>query len=362
MLIAEVLTNIVKNEFARESIRFSEWVTLNGECISIAYDRAENDSHRLGALYLFEIKDAIQNRGQRLLQLYHARRFAKDAIDFQIQYTVGINVIRRAFDSGELNFDTPFDELQYKELKIQNSDFEPHSKVTDPELMQYIMHKAYWLGYKLNSHVGLYTPQFEHPTDYDYLGVEHSDIKRIVWLLTQRHLLGGKGRDRDTPHVTEKLVSLYESSHGTKLAKEYVFPEGTQWEAYKAVKQILQLAKLEVFIVDNYMSDDVLDMVAALSPKIKVRLLTSKVDADFKVAVSRFRSQYAQHELEVRRHSAEIHDRTISIDNAQWYALGHSLKGLGGKLSLINKLEDVNAIQILRNTLEKVWIAAAVIV
>ena len=138
-------------------------------------------------------------------------------------------------------------------------------------------------------------------------------------------------------------------------------PRGTQWDAFKAIRQILQSAKREIFLVDNYMSDDVLDMVAALSPKIKVRLLTSKVDADFKVAVSRFRGQYALHQLEVRRHSAEIHDRAISVDNAQWYALGHSLKGFGGKLSLINKLEDVNAIQTLRNTLEKIWSAAALI-
>jgi hypothetical protein len=50
------------------------------------------------------------------------------------------------------------------------------------------------------------------------------------------------------------------------------------------------------------MNDDVLDVIAALSPKIKARLLTSKVDADFKVAVTRFRNQYTLHQLEVRRH------------------------------------------------------------
>ena len=83
----------------------------------------------------------------------------------------------------------------------KKSDFEPGAKVTDPELMQYIMHKAYWLGYKLNPHVGLYTPQFEDPADYDYLGIEHSDIKRVVWLLTQRRLLGGKGQHREGPRT-----------------------------------------------------------------------------------------------------------------------------------------------------------------
>jgi hypothetical protein len=345
----------------RKQKRFSNWVTLGGECVSIAYDRTEDDPERTGSLYLFEVKDAAHNRGQRLVQLYHAKRSTNDiVVKFEIEQTIGINIIRRALDSRELDFDAPFDECQYKELKIKKSDFEPHAKVTESELMQYIMHKAYWLGYRLNSDVGQYTPYFEHPTDYHYLGVENSDIKRVVWLLTQRHLLGGKGQHRDTPHVTEKLVSLYEASHGTKLANEYVFPKGTQWDAYKAIKQILQSAKREIFIVDNYMSDDVLDMVAALPHKIKTRLLTGKANPDFKVAVSRFRGQYP-HQIEVRKHSAEIHDRAISVDNTQWYALGHSLNGFGGKLSLINKLEDVNTIQTLRNTLEKIWAAALLI-
>jgi len=342
-------------------MHFSDWVTLGGECVSIAYDRVEDDPHRTGSLYLFEIKDAAHNRGQRLVQLYHAGRPIKQGIASDIEYKIGINVIRRALDSRELDFDAPFDEVQYKELKIKKSDFEPHAKVTDAELMQYIMHKAYWLGYKLNPRVGLYTAEYENHTDYDYLGAEYSDIRRIVWLLTQRRLLGGKGQERGTPHVTEKLVSLYESNHGTKLASEYVFPKGTQWDAYKAIKQILQSAKREIFIVDNYMNDDVLDMVAALPHKIKIRLLTGKANPDFKVSVSRFRRQYPQHQIEVRKHSAEIHDRAISLDNAQWYALGHSLNGFGGKLSLINKLEDVNAIQTLRNTLEKIWAAASLI-
>ena len=105
-------------DFVKERMRFKDWVTLSGECISFAYDRAEPDPHRTGSLYLFEIKDAAHNRGQRLVQLYHTKRSAKDAVDFKIEYTIGINIIRRALDSGELNFDAPFDESQYKEVRF----------------------------------------------------------------------------------------------------------------------------------------------------------------------------------------------------------------------------------------------------
>src|ERR1051325_1463262 len=107
-------------------MRFTEWVTLNGECISVNYDRMEPDPDRPGNLHLFTVKDAAHNRGERLVQLYRSEQLQKsvaDACDFKIEHMMGINVIRRALDSGRLGFDAPFDELEYKELKVQKSDF-----------------------------------------------------------------------------------------------------------------------------------------------------------------------------------------------------------------------------------------------
>jgi hypothetical protein len=335
-------------------------VTRNGDCIEVDYNRMQPDVHRDGVLHLFKIMDAAHNRGERLLQIYcpDELRQAVNTCDYKVERRVGFNVIRRAFDSGELSFNAPYDKHLYKELKLQESDFENQAKATDPEIMQFILHKAYWLGYKLNPNIAIYPLDVEDSLDFDYLGVDRSDIQRIVWRLTGQKLFGGKHNSLDRPRVTEKLVSLYESSHGTKLHHEYVFPKGTQWEAYKAVRQILQSAKHGVFIVDNYMSDDILDTLASLPAKIKIRLLTSKVEPDFNVAVNRFRSQYPQLQLEVRRQKTEIHDRAIAVDGKEWYALGHSIRNIGAKLSLINKLEDSNAIQKLQTTLEQVWSSA----
>lgn len=340
-----------------------ERVTRNGECISIDYERIESDGHRPGTLYLFKVKDAAHNRGERLIQLYASQKFglSPDAFEFKIQYDIGINAIRRAIDSGQFSFDMPYDKHQYKELKLQNLDFSDQPKAVAPEIMQFLLHKAYWLGYKLNPNIHIYPVIADDSVDLEYLGIESSDMSRIVWRLTGRGLFDKKDKNLNRPRVTEKLVSLYESGHSLKLPEEFVFPKGTQLEAYRAIRQILQSAQREVFVVDNYLADDILDTVASLPVTLKVRLLTSKVEPDFKVAVNRFREQYPQHQLEVRKQKAEIHDRVIAIDGTQIYALGQSVRNIGAKLSFINKLEDSNAIQRVRNTLEQVWSKATLV-
>ena len=344
-------------------MRFSDLVTRNGECFESEYQREKAAPKRSGALHLFKIMDRLHGRGERVVQLYCAERFKQLAKDSHgnIEFRVGPNVIRRAIDAGEFSFEAPYDEHRFKEIKLQKSDFEDQPKATDPELMQFILHKAYLVGYKLNPHVGLYAANFEDSLDLAYLGVGHSDVRRIVWRLRELGLLSGKGKNADDPHVTGKLVNLYESQHGARLLNEYVFPKGTQFDAYKAVRQILQSAQRDILIVDNYLSDDILDTIAVLPTKVKARLLTSKVEPDFIVAINRFRSQYSQHHVEARKQKAEIHDRVIAIDGTHLYSLGHSIKGIGAKLSLINKLEDINAIKKLRDTLEQVWLSASVI-
>jgi len=64
-----------------------------------------------------------------------------------------------------------------------------------------------------------------------------------------------------------------------------------------------------------------------------------KASADFKAAVTAFKKQYGQ-SVEVRVHQREVHDRAIVVDDKDFFAFGASIKDLGDKLSLLNKVED----------------------
>jgi hypothetical protein len=190
----------------------------------------------------------------------------------------------------------------------------------------------------------------------EYLGVSSEDVKRNVWLLGEQGLLEktnipGLGRP------TAKLVEIYEAKQSTTLPNETLFPKGTQYEAFKKVAAILRSATREIIIADNYMNDEVLDMLLAVAAQPIIKLLTFRPAPDFKVALRRFQGQY-QRALEAKTHNAEIHDRVIVVDDTQFYALGGSIKGMGTKLTFLNKVEDATNINKLRTELERIWASA----
>ena len=195
-------------------------VTLMGECFKGTFQRTEPAGNRDGVLYLFELEDLRSNRGARLIQLF---RSGQDKImrpnhDATID-SVRINKIRRAFDSGTLNFNAAYEEHKYVELIIRSDDFEPCAAKSDSEIRQFIKHKAYWLGYRFNPHTTPLPPmEMDTPIDLEYLGVGSDLVNRAVWLLGQEGMLdkimGGFGRP------THTLINNYELAMTEQKARQ----------------------------------------------------------------------------------------------------------------------------------------------
>jgi len=143
----------------------------------------------------------------------------------------------------------------------------------------------------------------------------------------------------------------------SRLPSEQVFPKGSQHDGYKAITKIMQSAATQIFVVDNYLDNSLVERIEAIPARPAIRLLTFKPSADFKRAVIAFEKQYTQ-TVEVRVHQKEVHDRAIVIDDTTFFALGASIKDLGDKLSLLNRLEDQTAIRTLRSELEAIWASA----
>ena len=333
-------------------------VTRLGECFEVQPLDKDRAGNRDGVLHYFHLTDLIKGRGLRKVSVYRGgpRDFYASSIsefDRRIDITL-LNTIRRRFDSGELTFDVLEDQAYYKEILLTPEDFRPQLPLNDEEVRQLIMHEAYWLSYKLGNR---YPVQFDSQTDLEYLGVGIQDIHRNQWVLEQDGLLEqsripGNGRPRIN------LVRMYESRRSTVLRNEQVFPRGTQYEAFKAVTNILRTATKEMLVVDNYLGNSILDMIEAIPSKPAVRLLTFKPPSDFKIAVAAFKKQYSQ-SIEVRLHQKEVHDRALVIDDRDFFALGASIKDLGEKLSLMNKVEDPANVERLRTEFQTIWISAS---
>jgi len=335
-------------------------VTHTGECFSVQSQGKDRADNRDGVLHYFHLTDMIRGRGLLRVAVYRGgpRDLYMSSIpEFERRIDgVLLNRIRRAFDYGELTFDTGQGET-YKEIKLEPSDFEPQAPASDLEIRQLIMHSAYWLSYRLGAQYSRrHIVQFDSDGDLEYLGVGTHEIRRNQWLLEEDGLLE-KSNLPGSSIPTASLVKTYENKQHAVFAAEEVYPPGTQYKAFKAIKQILLSATSDILIADNYLDDSILDMLEALVARPSVRLLTSKASKDFKVAINKFRQQYGQ-AVDVKLHQKQIHDRAIVIDDKKFYALGASIKDLGNKLSLINEVQEPQNISRLRSEFQAIWASA----
>src|ERR1022692_4912681 len=98
-------------------------VTLIGECFDLSFNEARTAlPDRDGTLHYFRLNDLIKRRGERLVSLFFVNfdRLSIPQFEQRIE-TVRPNTIRRAFDSGVLNFDSAYDPHTYKEIPLSPS-------------------------------------------------------------------------------------------------------------------------------------------------------------------------------------------------------------------------------------------------
>ena len=119
--------------------------------------------------------------------------------------------------------------------------------------------------------------------------------------------------------------------------KQRIFFDGQIYDAYSLIVDIIRRANNKILIIDNYIDDSVLKMLAKKKNNVEVVILTSD-----KSNIKKFNKEYPI--LKVAK-TNKFHDRFIIIDSKEMYHLGASIKDLGKKCFAINKIEDVEIIK-----------------
>src|SRR5215469_13552924 len=190
------------------------YVTLGGDCFEISPQGKVDPVNRDGLLYKFHLTDKKKNRGKRLVSVFATGSMETAVPDYQRRIqTACINAIRRAFDNGTLSFDQSSDEHHYKEIRLSASDLENQEARTDADIRQYIVQKAYWLGYRFpmqpQADEIIYPIPFDEPADLEYLGTSSTEINRNIQRMANQGLLEKVLEGHARP--TERLLSEFES-------------------------------------------------------------------------------------------------------------------------------------------------------
>lgn len=131
----------------------------------------------------------------------------------------------------------------------------------------------------------------------------------------------------------------------SKLEKEevnHIFFEGQIYDAYSLLIDLLNSAKKEIIIIDNYIDKKLLDITSKIH--LNVQIITSnKLN---KTDLNKYNEQY--NNLKIRINNS-FHDRFIILDREILYHSGASFKDLGKKCFSLNKIEEK---EILKQLLE----------
>ncbi|WP_455589157.1 virulence RhuM family protein [Bacteroides rodentium] len=118
---------------------------------------------------------------------------------------------------------------------------------------------------------------------------------------------------------------------------EGVFYNGQIFDAYKLVADIIKSAKKSILLIDNYVDESVLLMLAKRGLNVSATIYTSRVSSQLQLDLDRHNAQYPPILIKTYKNS---HDRFLIIDNQEVYHIGASLKDLGKKLFAFSKLNE----------------------
>ena len=145
----------------------------------------------------------------------------------------------------------------------------------------------------------------------------------------------------------ETSINLLQESFQKFEEKEktnHIFFEGQIYDAYSLMMDILDKAKEEIIIIDNYAGKELFDLLKDI--KIGVKVYSKNFNKEL---ISKYNKQYSN--ITVYTHTG-FHDRFIILDKNILYHCGSSFKDLGVKCFAINKIDNIFLLNSILNYLE----------
>lgn len=141
-------------------------------------------------------------------------------------------------------------------------------------------------------------------------------------------------------HLLEIAEGLESPDNNIKLnINHQVFLKGKPFDALTAFLNIIQKAKNEIILIDNYVNDKTINLFSDIPDKIIVKIVTQpkSLTPTFITVLESFKKQYRDI---IIKQSIEFHDRFLIIDNTDYYSIGASIKDAGNKIFMLTKIND----------------------
>lgn len=98
--------------------------------------------------------------------------------------------------------------------------------------------------------------------------------------------------------------------------KQQIFFNGQIYDSYSLIIDIIKTAQEKILIIDNYIDDTILKMLAKKNKNVEAVILTSKKSNISKLDIEKFNKEYSSLKL---AKTNKFHDRFMIIDNKELY-------------------------------------------
>lgn len=154
------------------------------------------------------------------------------------------------------------------------------------------------------------------------------DYQKELFII-QNKILEHDNRIMEHDSMFEKMFSEYSTKE--YLKSKLIF-ENQIYDSYSFLLDILNKAKEEIIIIDNYCDKKVLDLISKIG--VNVIVISKNINIEL---IDKYQKQY--NNLTIKNNDT-IHDRFIIMDKKIGYHLGSSIKDIGKKCSYIDMIED----------------------
>ena len=187
------------------------------------------------------------------------------------------------------------------------------------------------VGYRVKSKRGTQFRQWALKVIKDYM--------LRGYAINQQMLAMEERIDRQLHNHTEQIQDLQKKVDffvRTSLPPHQgIFYDGQIFDAYTFINDHIREATTRIILIDNYIDDSVLTMLAKRADKVAATIYTKKPSAQLQLDIQKHNAQYTPIDIIAFDRS---HDRFLCIDDTV-YHLGASIKDLGKKWFAFNRME-----------------------
>lgn len=173
--------------------------------------------------------------------------------------------------------------------------------------------------------------------------IMNSFVKMRKFLLSNQEMFARLERvELKQLETDKKLEEVFNYIATNTEVKQKIFFNGQIYDAFSFIVEIIQRAKKEIILIDNYVDINTLNILSKKNNGVNINVYTSGKGNLTLNDINKFNAQYPI--LNVKT-STDFHDRFLILDNTESYHIGASIKDAGKKSFGITKIEDKDLIE-----------------